>query len=164
MQITRKGVPTSIEGPFVEVGDMIPDFTLIDRENKEISSKDLIGKRLLISVYPDINTSTCERQTRTFFSRASELDDIRILNVSNNTVEELNGWCATSGLNVDMTSDFNKSFEKGFGLYMPEFDVLARSIFIVDETGKIEYMEIVQDMAVDPNYDKAIEVANKKNV
>ena len=161
MKITRKGVPTHIEGPFVEVGDMIPDFTLINRDNEEVSSKSLIGKRLLISVYPDINTSTCDRQTRTFFSRASELEDIRILNVSNNTVEELNGWCATNGLNVDMTSDMDRSFEKGFGLYMPEFEVLARSIFVIDENGKVEYMEIVEDMAIDPDYDRAIAAANK---
>lgn len=161
MEITRKGVATHIEGPFVGVGDMIPTFTLVDRNNETITSESLLGQRLLISVYPDINTSTCDRQTRTFFTRASELEDVRIINVSNNTVEQLNEWCATSGLNVDMTSDVDRSFEKGFGLFMPEFDVLARSIFIIDKDGKIEYMEIVKDMAIDPDYDTAIAIANK---
>ncbi len=160
MQITRKGVPTTIEGKQIQVNDSLPEFELVDRDGKTLSNKDFEGKNLLISVYPDINTSVCDRQTRKFFELASDIKNCDVLNVSNNSLEELNEWCATSGLDVYMLSAQDESFQNGFGLWMPEFEVLARSIFVFDDKGILKYSEIVPDMATDPDYEKAIEAAN----
>ena len=160
MQITRKGVPTTIEGKQIQVNDSLPEFKLVDRDGKTLSNKDFEGKNLLISVYPDINTSVCDRQTRKFFELASDIKKCDVLNVSNNSLEELNEWCATSGLDVYMLSAQDESFQNGFGLWMPEFEVLARSIFVFDDKGILKYSEIVPDMATDPDYEKAIEAAN----
>lgn len=160
MQITRKGVPTTIEGKQIQVNDSLPEFELVDRDEKTLSNKDFEGKNLLISVYPDINTSVCDRQTRNFFELASDIKNCDVLNVSNNSLEELNEWCATSGLDVYMLSAQDESFQNGFGLWMPEFEVLARSIFVFDDKGILKYSEIVPDMATDPDYEKAIEAAN----
>ena len=160
MQIARKGVPTTIEGKQIQVNDSLPEFELVDRDGKTLSNKDFEGKNLLISVYPDINTSVCDRQTRKFFELASDIKNCDVLNVSNNSLEELNEWCATSGLDVYMLSAQDESFQNGFGLWMPEFEVLARSIFVFDDKGILKYSEIVPDMATDPDYEKAIEAAN----
>lgn len=160
MIIARKGVPTTIDGVQLTVGDKIKPFNLVDRDGNKVSEKDFLGKNLLISVYPDINTSVCDRQTRQFFELASTVKNCEILNVSNNSLEALNQWCATSGLDVHMLSAQDTSFQEGFGLWMPEFEVLARSIFVVNKEGVITYSEIVPDMAQDPDYTLAINAAN----
>ncbi|CAM3648692.1 thiol peroxidase [Erysipelothrix urinaevulpis] len=160
MQIARKGVPTTIDGIQLTVGDKIKPFNLVNREGTKVSEKDFEGKNLLISVYPDINTSVCDRQTRQFFELASSVENCEILNVSNNSLDALNEWCATSGLDVQMLSAQDTTFQEGFGLWMPEFEVLARSIFVVNKDGIITYSEIVPDMAQDPDYEQAIKAAN----
>lgn len=157
MKIARKGVPTTIDGTPLNVNDALPKFNLLDREGKEYTEKDFEGKNLLISVYPDIDTSVCEKQTRKFNELASEIDNAEILNVSNNTLEELNNWCAIAGLDVHMFSAEDKTFADNFKLWMPEYQVLARSIFVVNKDGKITYRQVTDDMADEPDYDKALE-------
>lgn len=157
MQITRKGVPTEVVGVQPQVGDIAKDFTLIDRQNQKVHLSDFKGKNVLISVFPDINTSVCDLQTRTFFKKAAQLNDVVVLNISNNTVEELQSWCATNGLDVQMLSDTNQTFANDYGLWMPEYKALARSVFVVNSEGIITYLEIVPEMAQEPNYQAALD-------
>lgn len=157
MKIARKGVPTTIDGTPLDLNAKLPKFNLVDREGKKYTEEDFKGKNLLISVYPDINTSVCEKQTRKFFELASKLDNVEIMNVSNNSVEELNGWCATTGLDVHMLSAQDDTFAKNFHLWMPEYEVLARSIFLVNKEGTITYRQVTDDMADEPDYDKVLE-------
>ena len=157
MKIARKGVPTTITGTPLDVDATLPKFNLVDRDGKEYTEKDFEGKNLLISVYPDINTSVCEKQTRKIFELADKLENVEIMNVSNNSVEELNGWCATTGLDVHMLSAQDDTFAENFHLWMPEYEVLARSIFVVDKDGKITYRQVTNDMADEPDYDAALD-------
>ncbi|WP_240915956.1 thiol peroxidase [Erysipelothrix sp. HDW6C] len=159
MEITRKGVPTQIEGTQPKVGDKIPAFSLPSLAGKTVTNEDLLGKTTIISVFPDINTRTCDLQTRHFFKVASELDDVTIVNLSNNTLDQFGEWCATAGIDAEMLSDADLEFAHAYGLYMPEFNVLARSIFVVDAEGVLKYVEIVPEMANEPNYDAAIAAA-----
>lgn len=159
MKIARKGEPTTIDGTPLNVNDSLPKFNLVDLDEKKYTEEDFKGKSLLISVYPDINTSVCEKQTRKFLELASEVDNVEILNVSNNTIEELKNWCAASGLDVHMFSAQDDSFAKNFHLWMPEYEVLARSVFVVNKDGKITYRQVTDDMADEPEYDKAIKAA-----
>lgn len=161
MEITMKGNPTTIEGTPLQEGDTLPEFTLVDREGNKKTANDFKGKNLLISVYPDINTSVCEKQTRKFFELADKVENATILNVSNNTLEEINNWCTTQGLDVEMLSAQDRSFADNLNLWMPEFEALARSIFVVNKDGKVTYREIVPEMAQEPNYDKALEEVNR---
>lgn len=157
MKIARKGEPTTIDGTPLNVNDTMPTFNLVDRDGKAYTEKDFMGKNLLISVYPDINTSVCEAQTRKFFQLASDIDNAEILNVSNNSIKELNDWCATNGLDVHMLSAQDDTFASNFNLWMPEFKVLARSVFVVNKDGKITYRQVTSDMAEEPDYEAALE-------
>lgn len=161
MKIARKGEPTTIDGTPLDVNDALPKFNLTDTEGKKYTEKDFEGKNLLISVYPDINTSVCEKQTRKFFELATEIDNAEILNVSNNTIEELTNWCAASGLDVHMLSAQDDTFAKNFHLWMPEYEVLARSVFVVNKDGKITYRQVTSDMAEEPDYEKVLEAVKK---
>lgn len=156
MIVTRKGVASPLEGELVNVGEKAPDFTAKDLDNNEVSLSDF-DEAVLLSVFPDINTSVCAAQTHHFFKDASKFEGVKIVNISNNTVDDLKDWCAVNGVDALMLSDENLEFAKAYGLYMPEFEVLARSVFVIDKDGTLVYSEIVPEMVDEPNYDKALE-------
>lgn len=155
-EITIKGVTTTVEGDLPKLGTPAPEFKLTDRDNKIVSSEDFKNNTVLISVYPDINTRVCDLQTRHFFKVSQELEDVVILNVSNNTPEEMNEWCAAAGLDVQMLSDNDHSFANAYGLWIPEKERLARSIFVIDPSGDLVYQELVGELSSEPNYDAAL--------
>lgn len=157
MNVTFKGEPKELQGIQPQVGDALPHFELKNLDNTVITNETIKGSKAIISVFPDINTRVCDLQTRHFFQVAGQIPDVKILNVSNNTQDQLRDWCATAGVDAEMLSDTELTFAKAFGLYIPEMNILARSIFVVDEEGKIIYSEIVPEIAQEPDYTDALE-------
>lgn len=157
MQVTRKGVPTPVEGVQPQVGTKAPDFLLKNITGGQTSLDDLKGKKAILSVFPDINTRVCDLQTRNFFKLAASLENTTIVNISNNTVDQLKDWCAVAGIDSIMLSDTDLTFAKAYGLYMPEYKMLARSVFVIDETGTLTHVEITPEMAQEPDYQAAID-------
>ncbi len=157
MNVTRKGVASPLEGNRPTIGELAPDFVAVDLDNNKKALSDFRGEAVLLSVFPDINTSVCAMQTHRFFKDASKYEGVKIVNISNNSVDDLKDWCAVNGVDALMLSDNNLELAKAFGLYMPEFDVLARSVFVVDKDGKLVYSEIVGEMVDEPDYNKALE-------
>lgn len=155
-QITLKGEPIVVEGTLPTVGEPAPEFTLKDLNNKEVSLSDFKGKRVLVSVFPDINTRVCDIQTVRFFQISKDLENTVILNISNNTKEDLESWCATKGVDAIMLHDDEKTFAETYGLWLPKLEALARSIFVIDEDGTLMYRELVPETAQEPDYDTAL--------
>ena len=115
MNITKRGEKIGVIADTAILNEAAVDAKLKDQDHKEVSLSDFKGKTVLLSVFPDINTSVCDMQTRYFFKEASKYDDVTILNVSNNKVEELGEWCATQGIDATMLSDEDLDFGKGYG-------------------------------------------------
>lgn len=163
MQVTFKGEPLEIKGTQPNVGDKAPDATLQARNEDEVKISDFIkDKPVVLSVVPDVETRTCELQTKRF---ADELNDqeVLFLTVSRNTVEEFNKWNEENELNLVTLSDTNGEFGREYGL---EIDLggdvrLARSVFLVDTDGVIQYKQIVQEVADEPNYEETLEAIKK---
>ena len=153
--ITKKGEPITVEGNLPSLNSPAPHFSLENLDHQQISSDSLKGKKVLISVFPDINTRVCDLQTRHFFKEASNHSDTTIVNISNNTIEELSKWCAVADVDALMLSDLNAEFAKAYGVWIPSMKLLARAIFILDEKGNLVYQELVPEIASEPNYDKA---------
>lgn len=156
MEITRKGITTTVEGTQPQVGDMAPDFNLPNIDDTTTSLQDLKGKKAIVSVFPDINTRVCDLQTRNFFKLASTLTNTVIVNVSNNSIDQLKDWCAVADIDALMLSDVSLEFAKAYGLFMPEYNVLARSVFVLDENGKLLYAQICPEMSQEPDYQAAL--------
>lgn len=154
--ITMKGETITVLGKRPEVGQKAPDFTLNDLDNNPVSLSDYKGKRVLISVFPDINTRICDLQTVRFFQESKDLENTVILNVSNNSKTDLENWCATKGVDAVMLHDDEKVFANTYGLWIEELNKLARSIFVIDVDGTLLYSELVSETAQEPNYDKAL--------
>ncbi|MFD2117293.1 thiol peroxidase [Paenibacillus yanchengensis] len=159
---TFKGNPLTLVGPELQVGDQAPDFTLHSSLLDTASLSNFDGKVKLISVIPSIDTGVCDLQTRRFNEVASELgDNAAVLTVSVDTPFAQARWCGAAGAEkVTMLSDYrNQNFSYAYGVYIKEFGLAMRSIFVIDQNNKVQYVEYVAEMSEHPNYDQAIAAA-----
>lgn len=159
MQITFKGEPKQLEGTQPIVGEKAPAFSAQNIQGKEVSLDTLKGEVAILSVFPDITTRVCDQQTRRFHEVASNLQGVKLVSISKNSKEELDQWCAANGIDMEMLHDDEAVFGKAYGVYMPEMDKLARSVFVVDEEGRLAYKEILSEGSNEPNYEAAVETA-----
>lgn len=159
MKLTLKGEEFNTNKEAPQVGDKLPDFTLKDIDENNVSLDNVLGEVLIISTFPDINSSTCSTQTNKINELAGELNDVKIISVSANTAEEQRDWCGRKEINTLLLHDGDRTFAKDYGLYLEEMDKLARTIFVVNRDGMIVYREIVEEMANEPDYEKAVNAA-----
>ncbi|MEK4130879.1 thiol peroxidase [Solibacillus sp. FSL W8-0474] len=159
-QVTFKNGPVTLIGNEVKVGDQAPDFKVLANDLSEVTLKDSEGKIRLFSVVPSLETGVCDKQTRTFNEAAAGLgENVVIYTVSMDLPFAQKRWCGAAGIdNVVTVSDHrDASFGEAYGVHMKELRLLARSIFVVDEAGKVTYVEYVPEGTDHPNYDAAIE-------
>lgn len=123
---------------------------------------DLFGKVTILSVVPNVLTRTCELQTKHFDEVTSD-KDIQYVTIGRNTVEEFNQWNTDNELEVETLTDSTGNFGKAYGLdiELDGNDLLTRAVFVVDTESIIQYVEIVDEVVNEPNYDAALEVAEK---
>lgn len=158
--VTVKGNPVTLIGPGLKVGDKAPDFTILDKELKEVRLKDFAGKIKLISVTPSLDTPVCNAQAGILNKEAAKLQDsVVIINVSMDLPFAIGRFCTTEGIDKMKTfSDhMGASFGAGFGVLIKELRLLSRAIFILDKDDIIRYIEIVPEVTHHPDYEKAIE-------
>ncbi|MGX7419433.1 thiol peroxidase [Carnobacterium gallinarum] len=161
MEITKRGAAIKLEGEQPKVGQAAPDFTLKNLKDETVHLSDYLGKVILISVIPNIDTSVCALQTKHFNQVAGELVGAQLMTISNNTKAEQADWCAGNGVDMEMLHDTELTFAKAYGLYMPELELLARSVFVIDQNGELIYEEIVSEMTHEPNYEAALTAAKE---
>lgn len=161
MFITRKSENKVFEllGTQPKINDKAPSFALPSTKGRTISLDDLKGQVTIMSVVPNINTRVCAMQTRQFNQKASQLEGVNFFTIARNSLDEFNSWCAGEGLDLENLSDEEGSFGQNFGLTMSEVNLLARSVFVIDKDLHIAYMEIVEEMSNEPNYEQAIAAA-----
>ena len=128
MIITRNGEDFTEINPLTT--GQAPDFSLKDQHNNVVSLSELPSP-IIISVFPNINTSVCSVQTRRFNQEAAAHKEIAFLSISNNTPEEQANWCAAEGVEMTILSDANNEFGKLYGIVMAEANLLARSVFVI---------------------------------
>jgi thiol peroxidase len=156
---TFKGNPITLVGPELKVGDQAPDFKLSKSLLETATLQDFAGKIKLISVVPSIDTGVCDAQTRRFNEEASKLGDrVVVLTVSVDTPFAQARWCGAAGVDrVVMLSDYkDHSFGQAYGVLIKEFALDMRSIFVLDASDKITYIEVLKEMTEHPNYDAAV--------
>ncbi len=158
-QVTFKNSPVTLIGKEVKVGDNAPDFKVLANDLSEVTLKDSEGKIRLFSVVPSLDTGLCDQQTRKFNESAAELgDNVIIYTVSMDLPFAQKRWCGAAGIDkvVTVSDHRDASFGEAYGVHMKELRLLARSIFVVDEAGKVVYVEYVPEGTTHPNYEAAI--------
>lgn len=155
------GTPLTLLGEEAKVGAIAPDFTAINIEGQEVKFSDFKGKIIVITSFPSIDTPVCDSQAREFNKRATALgDDVVVLTISKDLPFALGRFCAAAGIkNITTLSDHAElDFANKYGFLIKENKLLARGTVIVGKDGRIAYVEYVDDITKEPNYDAAIEV------
>ena len=158
-ETTMAGNPVTLEGPKLKIGDKAPDFTLIDTGMEERTLADWEGKYKLISVVPSLDTSVCDLQTKRFNHEAVGLgDDVVILTVSMDLPFAQKRWCGANESDrvITLSDHRDGSFGRSYGVLIQELRLLNRSIFLLDRTNTIRYIEIVKENTEHPDYDGAV--------
>ena len=161
--ITLGGNPVNTSGELPKVGSKLADFKLVKNDLSVATLADFAGSRLVLNIFPSIDTGTCATSVRTFNATASTLENTKVLCISRDLPFAQKRFCGAEGLeNVINLSDFQEgSFGKANGLEISD-SVLAglhsRAIIVVDENGTVIYTEQVPEIANEPNYEAAIAV------
>jgi thiol peroxidase len=160
-QVTLKGNPFHTVGELPKVGTQAPAFTLTRTDLSEATAADFKGQRLVLNIFPSIDTPTCATSVRKFNAQASRAANTTVLCVSADLPFAAGRFCSTEGLDkVVPASVFRSpSFGQAFGVTMadgPLRGLLARSVVVLDASGKVLHTELVPEIAHEPDYEAAL--------
>jgi thiol peroxidase len=162
--VTMKGQPVTLVGKVVKVGQKAPDFDVVANDMSVVKFSSFAGKTCIIASVPSLDTSVCDMETRRFNEEAGKLgSDVIVLTISMDLPFAQKRWCGAAGVkNVQTLSDYRyASFGNTYGVLIKDLRLLARAVFIVDKTGIVRYVQIVPEIATEPNYDAVLEAVKK---
>jgi thioredoxin-dependent peroxiredoxin len=162
--VFSNGNPLTLLGQELKVGDMAPEFVVANHELKPVKLSSLKGKVVIVSSVPSLDTQVCHLETVRFNAEAKKVaSDIKFVTISMDLPFAQKRWCEeTSTKNVQVLSDYKEaSFGMAYGVLIKELRLLARTIFIIDRTGKISYIQYVKETSEEPNYEEVLEAIKK---
>lgn len=163
-EVTMKGNPVTLLGEIPKIDDRAPDAQLVANDMKAVSLSSYKGKVCIISSVPSLDTPTCDMETRKFNTMAVDLSsDVHILTVSTDLPFAQKRWCGAAGVDKVVTLSDHRSvaFGEAYGVLIKDLRLLARAVFVVDREGVLRHVELVKEIAAEPDYD-AILAAVKK--
>jgi thiol peroxidase len=159
--ITLGGNPINTNGSLPQVGSKATDFQLVKSDLSVATLADYAGSKLVLNIFPSIDTGTCATSVRTFNAKASALENTKVLCISRDLPFAQKRFCGAEGLeNVVNLSDFKEgSFGKNYGLEIvdgPLAGLHSRVVIVLDENGIVKHAEQVGEIADEPNYEAAL--------
>ena len=156
-----KGNTVNTAGNLPAVGSLAPNFSLVKTDLSELSLKDFSGKKILLNIFPSIDTGVCATSVRQFNSKAGSLNNVAVICISKDLPFAHKRFCAAEGIeHVVSASEYrNTSFSDAYKVGMtdgPLQGLFSRSVVVIDEKGKIVYTELVPEITQEPDYDKAL--------
>ena len=155
--ITLRGNEVHTLGNLPEVGNKAPDFILVDSDLSEKKLSDYKGKRVILNIFPSVDTDTCAMSVREFNEKVSEMNNTIVLCISKDLPFAQKRFCAAEGLdNVIPLSAFRSDFGKDYGLEFvdgPLKGLFSRSVIVLNESGEVIYDEQVTETTHEPNYE-----------
>jgi len=156
--VTFKGSEVKTNGSLPAVGTTAPDFKLVGAGLNEINIADFKGKRVVLNIFPSIDTGVCAASVRNFNKLAAATDNVVVICVSKDLPFAASRFCGAEGLDKVITaSDFRyNNFATDYGVLMtdgPLAGLMARSVVAFDENGKVVYNQLVPEITEEPNYE-----------
>lgn len=168
MENTTKfqGTAVRLAGTFVQAGSPAPEFHLTKGDLSTFTHADGAGKRLLLNIFPSVDTPVCSLSVRRFNEMAAKMENTLVLCISKDLPFAQARFCAAEGIErVVMLSDFRSSdFGTDYGVLMtdgPLAGLLARAVVILDENGTVMYSDLVPDIVQEPDYERALNALGK---
>lgn len=159
--VTLEGNPIETVGSLPAVGSKAPDFKLVKQDLSETTLADYKGKRVVLNIFPSLDTGTCAASVRSFNKSAASLENTVVLCVSADLPFAAGRFCVAEGIeNVVTASNFRDTkFGKDYGNDFatgPLVGLLARSVVVLDTDGSVLYTELVKETVDEPNYEAAL--------
>ncbi len=159
-KVTLKGNPFNTNGDLPATGAKAPAFKLVKTDLSEITSSDLNGKRVVLNIFPSVDTPTCAQSVRTFNTQASAMENTVVVCASQDLPFALARFCGAEGLDkVIPASAFRSTFASDYGVKLvdgPLTGLTARAVVVLGTDGKVLHTELVSEVAHEPNYDAAL--------
>jgi thiol peroxidase len=162
--ITWRGNPLPLLGKELHPGEPAPDFEVLDNNLQPVRLYNYRRKVCVISSIPSLDTPTCDLETRRFNDEAGKLSsDVVILTISMDLPFAQKRWCGAAGVDQVITlSDHRQAdFGTAYGMLIKEVRLLARAVFVVDQSGIIRHIQLVKEVAEEPDYDAVIQAVKK---
>ncbi len=161
--VTLKGNPVDVAGNLPKVGSTAPNFTLVDKALADVTLETFAGKRKVLNIFPSVDTPTCAASIRTFNKLAAGMNNTVVLNISADLPFAQSRFCAAEGIdNVqNLSSMRGRDFLMNYGVLLftsKLAGLCARAVIVIDENNKVSYVELVPEIANEPNYEAAIAV------
>lgn len=157
------GTPVTLHGAFPAVGQAAPDFTLVDKDLKDVSLQSFAGKRKVLNIVPSLDTAVCATSTRKFNEAASKLNNTVVLVISADLPFAMSRFCVAEGLQnvVTLSVMRGRDFMRNYGVKIADTKLAgltARAVLVLDDKDRVIHAELVDDITHEPNYDAALAV------
>ncbi|MFT2111045.1 thiol peroxidase [Marinomonas sp. 2405UD68-3] len=154
--VTLQGTAFETMGELPAVGTKAPNFELVKVDLSTVTLEDYKGKKIVLNIFPSIDTPTCAMSVRQFNKDAASFDGVAIICVSADLPFAISRFCGAEGIeNVEAVSSFRSDFGKDYSVGFstgPLVGLLSRSVVVIDESGMVSYVEQVAETADEPNY------------
>lgn len=161
-KVTLKGSPVTTIGNLPVVGSKAPEFMLVGSNLADVKNSDFAGKRVVINIFPSLDTATCAASVRRFNVEAAKLADTAVVCVSKDLPFAHSRFCTTEGIeNVVSASEFrSNNFGKNYGVMItdgPLQGLMARAVVVLDKDGTVLYSKFVPEITEEPDYQAALD-------
>lgn len=159
--ITLRGNPVETAGELPATGSAAPAFTLAKTDLSDTTLADFAGQRLVLNIFPSVDTPTCAMSVRQFNAAASELANTTVLCVSADLPFALGRFCGAEGLAAVVSASVFRSpaFGRDYGVLIttgPLTGLLSRAVVVIDENGRVIHREQVPEIGNEPDYAAAL--------
>ena len=157
----KNSITINLNGELPVVGSVAKDFVAVKADLSEVKLSDFAGKKVVLNIFPSVDTGVCAASVRRFNAELSNLENTVVLCLSKDLPFALGRFCASEGLdNVVVGSTFrNHEFEQAYGVLQqdgPLAGLLARAVVVINEAGQVVYTELVPEITQDPNFEAAL--------
>lgn len=160
--VLLQGNPMHLYGDLPKAGDDAPNFALVAKDLSEICLHDYKGKRVVLNIFPSLDTDVCAASVRRFNVDASKLDNTVVLCVSMDLPFATQKFCVANGIeNVAPASGFRSDFGQNYGVEItdgPMRGLYARCLIIIDENLKIKGVSLCREITEEPDYQFAFDL------
>lgn len=161
-----KGTPIHTYGDIPAVGTQAPEFTLVSNSLEDIHLSDFKGERVVLNVFPSLDTPVCATSVRRFNQEAAALDNTQVICVSMDLPFAQGRFCTAEGIDklISASAFRHGDFVKNYGLEMvdgPLAGLLARAVIVLDENHKVIFSDLVEEITHEPAYKAALSVLAK---
>jgi thiol peroxidase len=161
-KVTLKGSPVNTIGDLPVAGAKAPGFSLVGTNLADVKNTDFVGKRVVLNIFPSLDTATCAASVRRFNVEASKLEDAVVVCISKDLPFAHGRFCTAEGIaNVVSASEFrSNAFGKSYGVMItdgPLQGLMARAVVVLDKDGTVLHSQLVPEITEEPDYQSALD-------